>query len=759
MRQHFKMTTGKVGAPGGALRGVAACGLWLWTAVSLSSIIALFAMTSVAAAENCPNETIRAEQGSTVLPDCRAYEQVTPPSKDSSTQWIVASVSPDGSAVLLASRAAFAGEEANPGVVNASHYSMRRTKSGWVTVPLEPPASEFIPFVENGIGTDFAGTSEDGLATLFIDQGITRPDDSIDFYLRRADGSIADVGPIVPPGVQLNVVNRNGDSLTIDAAGISDDASRVLFNYSGIELWSFSETAGPLYEYLGTGNTEPLLVGVGNDGREISQCGTILGGGSSHDAMSADGNTVFFTASSCAPPTPGPPVSEVFARIDNGLAGAHTVAISEPSKQDCSVCDTESNVLAGARFEGASEDGSRVFFTTEQRLLDGTGGLYEYDFNAPEGKKVRFVAPGASVIQVSEDGSHVYFRSSDALSVPANDEGQYAQPGAGNVYVYDGETSQISFVTSGEVGVTNVTPDGRFMLFTSMSDLTPDDTSATQQLFEYDAQTGALTRVSVGQAGYNDNGNAPCVPAYLSQGGGCVDDARLVAQGSEYGGNENNYQPSAYPTYRWVSADGQYVFFESSDALTPQALDNKLISYTAVSSEEREKGILPYPEYAMNIYEYHDGVVSLISDGRDISVNGLRESNVRLIGTDASGGDVFFTTADQLVGQDTDSNNDVYDARVNGGFPAPVVAPSCSGDACQGPLSAPPTLLTAGSELQAGSAPLQSASAPTATKPKAKAKAKAKQKTQKRPKTKKRGKRPKARKTAGQAVTKRRGKR
>lgn len=206
MRQHFKMTTGKVGAPGGALRGVAACGLWLWTAVSLSSIIALFAMTSVAAAENCPNETIRAEQGSTVLPDCRAYEQVTPPSKDSSTQWIVASVSPDGSAVLLASRAAFAGEEANPGVVNASHYSMRRTKSGWVTVPLEPPASEFIPFVENGIGTDFAGTSEDGLATLFIDQGITRPDDSIDFYLRRADGSIADVGPIVPPGVQLNVV-------------------------------------------------------------------------------------------------------------------------------------------------------------------------------------------------------------------------------------------------------------------------------------------------------------------------------------------------------------------------------------------------------------------------------------------------------------------------------------------------------------------------------------------------------------------------
>ena len=59
-------------------------------------------------------------------------------------------------------------------------------------------------------------------------------------------------------------------------------------------------------------------------------------------------------------------------------------------------------------------------------------------------------------------------------------------------------------------------------------------------------------------------------------------------------------------------------------------------------------------------------------------------SNVQLIGTDASGRDVFFTTADQLVGQDTDTDIDIYDARVDGGFPAPALSPSCSGDACQG---------------------------------------------------------------------------
>ncbi|HTA96444.1 MAG TPA: hypothetical protein VK730_02245 [Solirubrobacteraceae bacterium] len=707
-------------------------------------------MSSVATAENCPNEAIRAEQGSTMLPDCRAYEQVTPPSKDSSALWSPSVVSPNGSALVLRSLATFAGAEANVGVAPPPIYSMRRTESGWVTVPLEPPASEYIPYLQKGLASDYTQqTSEDGLASLFIDEGITRPGYPIDLYLRRADGSIADVGPITPPNSQVNLArSSSGEGMEIEAVGMSDDASHVLFQYSGAEAWPFPEAGGPLYEYLGTGNTEPLLVGVGDDGREISQCGTELGADkaalgqendgleSTHDAVSADGNTVFFTAIGCAPPTPGPPVNELFARIDNGLAGAHTVAISEPSKQDCSVCDTESSVLAGARFEGASEDGSRVLFTTGQPLLDGASGLYEYNFNAPEGEKVRFVAPGARVIEVSEDGSHVYFRSSNALGVPANSEGQYAQPGAGNVYVYDSETSQISFVTDGEVGVTSITPDGRFMVFTSRSDLTPDDTSTAQQVFEYDAQTGVLTRVSIGQAGFNDNGNAPC----------CVDDARLVANHSGYGSRNVDYKPSAYPTYRWVSADGQYVFFESSDGLTPQALDNKVIDYSGSS-----------PEYAMNIYEYHDGVVSLISDGRDISVNKNQESNVELIGTDASGGDVFFTTADQLVGQDTDSNADVYDARINGGFPGPVVPPSCSGDACQGPLSAAPTLLTAGSELQAGSAPLQSAPAPTATKPKPKAKVK--QKTRKRPKTKQRGKRPKAKKTVVRAVAKRRGKR
>ena len=53
----------------------------------------------------------------------------------------------------------------------------------------------------------------------------------------------------------------------------------------------------------------------------------------------------------------------------------------------------------------------------------------------------------------------------------------------------------------------------------------------------------------------------------------------------------------------------------------------------------------------------------------------------------ATGSDIFFETRSQLVGQDTDSLGDIYDARVDGGFPAPTPEPSCAGEACQGPTS------------------------------------------------------------------------
>jgi hypothetical protein len=137
--------------------------------------------------------------------------------------------------------------------------------------------------------------------------------------------------------------------------------------------------------------------------------------------------------------------------------------------------------------------------------------------------------------------------------------------------------------------------------------------------------------------------------------------------------------------------------------------------------------------FAENVYEFHDGQVYLISDGQDTSTHD-EASQVHLLTTDLSGRDTFFETTDQLVGQDTDSNKDVYDARIDGGFPAPVQSVSCSADACQGPLSPAPVLLSPGSEFQAGGNPSYAppkAVRTTSKGKKAKAKAKKKVKAKK----------------------------
>ena len=63
-----------------------------------------------------------------------------------------------------------------------------------------------------------------------------------------------------------------------------------------------------------------------------------------------------------------------------------------------------------------------------------------------------------------------------------------------------------------------MTPDGQFLVFTSSADLTPGDTSTAQQVFEYDAQTGELVRVSIGQNGFNDNGNTDTFGAEIPRG-------------------------------------------------------------------------------------------------------------------------------------------------------------------------------------------------------------------------------------------------
>ena len=636
------------------------------TVAGLLMVIGLCLPGAALAGEGCPNEQLRAEDNSLGLPDCRAFEMVTPAAKNSAfvVPLSLPMVAADGSSLAGVSNAAFAGVEDNA-VHNLNElYRFTRTGSGWVTRPLNVYHGEMASL---GVGDSVWYPAE-------------KPSDGR-LRLRAADGSVSEIGPAWSPshGETPLVVGEFAGGLAPVVGGAAEASNGLVFTISRPEfLWPFDSTIGrfrefgrevtrTLYEYTGTGNVAPTLVGVsGGAGSTalVSQCGTLF------DAIAETGSTVFFTAvgadsDACAGTEP--PVNELFARID----GSRTVAISEPSAADCPSCDTGTPV--DAVFQGASADGSRVFFTTTQSLLghDVSENLYEYDFAPPAGEPrvVRVsggdgsvsepVAEVQRVLNVSGDGSRVYFVAGGVLTTAANGLGERAQAGGENVYVFERDAEypagRTVFVTGcGDIGGGDqLTPDGRFLLFTSACHLTPGDTATGRQVFRYDAQTGSMVRVSIGREGYGENGNAT----------GGLDASIFVTDSVGRGG-----APRSGAVVRSMSDDGSYVFFQSPVGLTPQAPNDAPVGRPIYSG----------PLYVQNVYEYHEGRVSLIAGAAE------------LLGTSASGGDVFFQTEDQLVAGDTDPLNDFYDARVDGGFPVPVVSAGCQGDACQGLSSALP---------------------------------------------------------------------
>jgi len=197
-----------------------------------------------------------------------------------------------------------------------------------------------------------------------------------------------------------------------------------------------------------------------------------------------------------------------------------------------------------------------------------------------------------------------------------------------------------------EEGTASVTPDGLHLLFQSTRNLTGYDSKGNSEVYEFNEPTNGIVCVSCNPTGASARGNA--------------------------------FQPGgASPAFRGlldhISDDGSYAFFESEDALVPQDTNG-----------------------ATDVYEYHNGKVSLISAGRG-------EYRSEFLGATPSGSDVFFGTNDSLAGQDTDGGQwDIYDARVDGGFPASEAASSCSSaDTCKA-IAGTPAFLGPATTLSTG---------------------------------------------------------
>jgi hypothetical protein len=101
---------------------------------------------------------------------------------------------------------------------------------------------------------------------------------------------------------------------------------------------------------------------------------------------------------------------------------------------------------------------------------------------------------------------------------------------------------------------------------------------------------------------------------------------------------------------------------------------------------------------ATDIYEYRQGVVSLLTAGRGDSDSYIADNS-------DDGRNVFFLSRSALLPQDRDASElDLYDARVGGGLPpaSEDLAPACRGDDCQDPPNAAPVFQDAASASFSG---------------------------------------------------------
>jgi hypothetical protein len=673
----------------------------------LFSCLYLFVSAPVFAAGDanmgsCLNEPLVGFSSS--LPDCRAYELVSPGYDAGAIPYGYANrgamISPDGEELLATVFGSLRGSEGLKQVESEEGelYEFARTPTGWSVEAQDPPQSTY-PFhgFQGAPASDLSRSVWAvplPLSTGAEPETFWKYKNDSEYVLREGRNRFTEIGPVVAPGHEAAFGAFGG------VKGVSEDLAHIVFSVQAQgakDLWPGDETLEgsgyeSLYEYHGTAGGEPVLVGVKNGGappwrsgagvvnegaRLESDCGT------DYNGMSLNGERVFFTAlheEGCTEPQPE--ASEVFARVN----GRETVGISEPSRESCEACTLE-GTPESATFVGSSEDGLLVYFTSEQHLLPGASGLslYEYDFHAPEGKRVTLVAGElASVARVSADGGRVYFESRSLLTSAGNGNGETASAGAANLYVYNasGAAPVFQFVADGEgAGEFDATRDGQFLVFSTATDLRgTNDTSKVPQLFEYDAATGSLSRVSIGE---RSSTGYPC-PATdtVEEGYDCDGNTKIAEDTPRLAEPPYFGKITGGAVVNSVAENGA-VAFSSELPLTLQAVQGH-----RYYNNEDLQGVTE------NVYEYRDGSVYLISAGDEVYPTHARsEEQTAVLGIDETGGDIFFSTVNRLTQQDTNTQSSWYDAREEGGFPKSPMSPEC-GEVCQGAGPPPPSTLS-----------------------------------------------------------------
>jgi hypothetical protein len=636
---------------------------------------------------NCPNAHVRQQTHGSYLPDCRAYELVSPANAGSILMfpsdvfWEV-SISSTCAGCLtkyggewtvntgLATNpprfAYFAGlgaiEELNGTNSLVDMYAATRTTTGWQTTLPSSTGNEAL------LSTRHRCTDS---LNMCLDHNDADPFYAFEGLMVQTASNLFDIGgerlATLPtnvntiPGAEYELEEQYGDEI------LSGDGSHYAFSAIKHPFAPGGIVGAPGSAYDNDiGAKTVTLISKLPDGKDIPQLQEnkpleyfdFTG-------ISTDGSHILMQQKGVTGPV------HLYMRVNDLIT-------YDVSRSD-------------VKFIGMTSNGSKVIFSAAQQLTpDDTDNSVDIYMWEEEGDKLTRLSKGngqgdtnecaptwgsqcdavaptterghpfgfASVESIDDyiagKSGDVYFYSPESL-----DPDNPAFPNARNFYVYrEGAVHLVATLDPGtEINRLQISPDGSHAGFITAANLTGYDTHGFKEMYTYDAETGALRCASCRPDGLPPTGNA---------------------LGSQSG--------------PFMSDDGR-VFWATKDSLVSRDVDEGII----------------------DVYEFVGGRPQLITSGtgsRD-STGGSAVQNILevpnpartgLESVSADGTDVFFTTYDSLVPQDENGPFiKFYDARVGGGFgPSPEFAPCAAADECHGVASSAPPLPNIGTGADLG---------------------------------------------------------
>lgn len=639
----------------------------LLTVGGIALAAASTASPAALAADTCANAVIREQQEAQHLPDCRAYELVSPSDKaaqDVRQTYGSLRSADDGSAVTYSGFGSFPGADVK-GSVWMSRYLTKRGVSGWNGRSVDSRQDvQILSFASFGaqyqnIQAPDSFTSDLSVSTeqnyqVQLDPDHATDDGVVNFFRRSYTDDSYEMLSVAPaPQFPTLILGQLPEFVAA-----TPDRQRILFETAQAMT---SDPVGMfqtnLYEW---DHGTIRLVGVlpDDEGGGPAAGGSVGAGGAVNTALqghqaragrgatlSEDGTRAFFLEGN---DTRG----RLFMREAGGTPDANTVWISRSEK-------AAPDAAEPVTFWGTVADGSQALFISAERLVDSDADdradLYRYSHDAPAGSRLTRLSAGdepAGVLGVlgsALDQSVIYFAATGKLTGGAPSSSQpkvyrWTEDGLQFVAELSGDVTEssnwdpaLAFAKS-----TRVTDDGRYLLFASRAQLTDYANRGFNEIYLFDTEAPAGEEISC--VSCREDGSTPTGDAVIGY-------ADPMA-----------FQTAYLPRTLIPHGNSVRVFFDTYDAITAEDGNARRDAY---------------------VYDHDTGTTSLLSSGRDASDSYFMDASV-------TGDDAFITTRTKLSRWDRDPLYDVYDVRVGANLAEPAESRSCVDSDCQGPPSQPP---------------------------------------------------------------------